>query len=130
MQSSTQFRRAVARSDRAATLRAIEGFFRLHQFHIVRARVLRGARVLADLGGPYVLGPARAVLLRDRAGRPTATFLVAVQDDVGYVKLAQRFIGADVGMRRGSQILASPLTPPPPPPPPSPPPPPAPCPPY
>jgi hypothetical protein len=113
MQSSTQFRQAVARSDRAATLRAIAGFFRLHQFHIVRARVLRGARVLADLGGPYVLGPARAVLLRDRAGRPTATFLVAVQDDVGYVKLAQRFIGADVVMRRGSQILASTLSQPP-----------------
>jgi hypothetical protein len=113
MKSSTDFRQAVARSDRAATLRAIKGFFRLHQFHIVRARVLRGARVLADLGGPDVLGPARAVLLRDRAGRPTATFLVAVQDDAGYVKLAQRFVGADVVMRRGSQVVASTLSQPP-----------------
>jgi hypothetical protein len=113
MQSSTLFRRAVARSDRAATLQAIKGFFRLHQFHIVRARVLRRGRVLADLGGPDVLGPARAVLLRDRAGRPTATFLVAVQDDVGYVKLAQRFVGADVVMRRGSQVVASTLNQPP-----------------
>jgi hypothetical protein len=113
MQSSTQFRQAVARSDRAATLRAIVGFFRLHQFHIVRARVLRRGMVLADLGGPYVLGPARAVLLRDRSGRPTASFLVAVQDDIGYVKLAQRFLGADVIMRRGSQIVASTLSQPP-----------------
>jgi hypothetical protein len=113
MRGSAQFRQAVARSDRAATLRAIEGFFRLHQFHIVRARVLREGRVLADLGGPYVLGPARAVLLRDRAGRPTASFLVAVQDDIGYVKLAQRFIGADVVMRRGSQVVASTLNQPP-----------------
>ena len=113
MQSSQQFRQAVARSDRAATLHAIEGFFRLHQFHIVRARVLRGSRVLADLGGPYVLGPARAVLLRDRSGRPTATFLVAVQDDIGYVKLAQRFVGADVVMRRGSQVVATTLSAPP-----------------
>jgi hypothetical protein len=38
---------------------------------------------------------------------------VAVQDDIGYFKLARRFLGADVVMRRGSQIVASTLSQPP-----------------
>lgn len=113
MQSSARFRRAVARSDRVATLSAINGFFRLHQFHIVRARVFRNGRLLADLGGPDVLGPARAVLLRDPRGRPIASFLVAVQDDAGYMKLAHLFTGAEVVMRVGGRVVMSTLRAPP-----------------
>lgn len=111
MEASARFRRAVAASDASATRSAIEGFFRLHQFHIVRARVFRRGRLLVDLGGPYVLAPARAVLMRDRSGRPSASFLVAVQDDTGYAKLAQVFTGADVVMRMGSRIAVSTITP-------------------
>jgi hypothetical protein len=111
IQSSAAFRRAVAASDRAATLAAIRSFFRLHQFHIVRVRVLRGSRLLADLGGPLVLGPAQGTI--SERGRTLGTFLVAVQDDAGYLKLARRFTGADVVMRLGANVAMSTLTPPP-----------------
>lgn len=108
IQASQPFVRAVARGDGAGALRSIRGFFRLHQFHIVRVRVLRQGRLLADLGGPYVLGPAQGVL-HDRAGRQIATFLAAVQDDAGYLKLAQRFTGADVVMSAAGQVVMSTL---------------------
>lgn len=110
IQRSAAFRRAVAASDRAATLAAIKSFFGLHQFHIVRVRVLRGSRLLADLGGPLVLGPAQGTI-SDR-GRKLGTFLVAVQDDAGYLKLARRFTGADVVMRLGGNVALSTLPPP------------------
>ena len=36
--------------------------FRDHRFHIVRVRLQRGARLLLDVGGPYVLAPASATV--------------------------------------------------------------------
>lgn len=112
LRRSAQFVAAIARGDRAAVLRSIKGFFRLHQFHVVRVRVMRGSKLLADLGGPFVLGPARGVV-RDRRGRTIGSFLVAVQDDSGYLKLAQRFTGAGVVLSSGGSIVMStPGTPP------------------
>jgi hypothetical protein len=90
------FRRATALNDRPAIRSAIiDDFFRDHSYHIVRVRVMRGARLIYDLGGPYVLQPVTGTVLSpDR--RTSATFMTAVQDDTGYIKLMHRFTGAAV----------------------------------
>jgi hypothetical protein len=92
------FKRAVAASDPAAVRAAIVGFFRDFNFHIVRVRAWKGPRMLFDLGGPYVLAPA-AGTLRAPSGKPFGRFLVSLQDDTGYIKLAHRFTGAAVVLR-------------------------------
>ena len=90
------FRRAVVAGDAAATRAAIVGLFRDH-IHVVRVRVERAGRLLVDVGGPYVLSPARGVV-RDGAGRVVARFELALQDDSGFVKLVRRFTGARVSL--------------------------------
>ena len=92
------FKRAVAASDPAAVRAAIVGFFRDSNFHIVRVRAWNTSRLLFDLGGPYVLAPA-AGTLRAPSGQPFGRFLVSLQDDTGYIKLAHRFTGAAVVLR-------------------------------
>jgi hypothetical protein len=90
------FRRATADDDRPAIRAAIiDDFFRDHSLHVVRVRVLRAGRLVYDLGGPYVLQPARGTVVSP-GGRTAATFMVAVQDDTGYIKLVHRFTGAAV----------------------------------
>jgi hypothetical protein len=90
------FRRATAANDRRAIRAAIIGdFFRDHSYHIVRVRVMRGAKLVYDLGGPYVLQPATGTV-RSPGGTTAASFALAVQDDTGYIKLMHRFTGADV----------------------------------
>lgn len=110
------FRRATARDDRGAIRAAIiDSFFRDHSHHIVRVRVLRGHRLIYDLGGPYVLSPASGTV-RSPDGRSAATFILAVQDDTGYIKLMHRFTGADVqlvsplGRVPGSTLEPGPAT--------------------
>lgn len=93
------FRRATAADDLPAIRHAIIfDFFRDHSLHIVRVRVLRGRRVIYDLGGPYALQPVTGTVLSPD-GRTSATFATAVQDDTGYIKLMHRFTGADVQLR-------------------------------
>jgi hypothetical protein len=71
--------------------------------HIVRLQVSAHGSVLADVGGPYVLAPVGGTLrLR---GRPVGSYLLSVQDDSGYVKLEQRFVGAPVLMRAAGAYL-------------------------
>lgn len=106
IEHSARFVHDVQRADRAGTLRSIVGFFRLHRLHVVRVRVLRAGKLFVDLGGRFVLGPARGVL-RDRRGQLVGSFVAAVQDDVGYFKLARRFLGADVVMRAGRRVVIS-----------------------
>lgn len=69
--------------------------------HIVRLRVLQGSTLLADVGGPYILAPVSGVLRSH--GRVIGRYLLSVQDDLGYVKLETRFIGAPLVMRIGSR---------------------------
>ena len=54
---------AVARDNRAAALRAVQRIVYHRHWHIVRMRALdaRG-RILADVGGPYVIAPVAGVL--------------------------------------------------------------------
>ncbi len=84
---------AVARREPQATRRAIIAL--LNQ-HIVRLRVSAGHRLLADVGGPYVLAPVSAPL---RAGGHTiGSFALSIQDDEGYLRLARRLAGLKVLM--------------------------------
>lgn len=71
--------------------------------HIVRLRVTKGSSVLADVGGPYIIAPVSGSLRLN--GRTIAHYVLSVQDDLGYVKLVTRFLGAPVLLRVGSQQL-------------------------
>ena len=84
---------AVARRDPVATREAVAAL--LHH-HIVRLRVSGGGSLLSDLGGPFVLAPVRARLRL--AGHPIGSFLLSIQDDEGYLRLAGRLAGLDVLM--------------------------------
>jgi len=84
---------AVARRDPAATRHAVEGL--LNQ-HIVRLRVSAGGRLLADVGGPYVLAPVRGPLRL--GGRTIGSFVLSIQDDEGYLRLTKRLAGLSVLM--------------------------------
>ena len=84
---------AVARQDPAAARLAIDAL--LNQ-HVVRLRVEVGGKLLADVGGPYVLGPVGGTLRS--GGRRIGTFLLSIQDDEGYKRLAGRLAGLKVLM--------------------------------
>ncbi len=113
IEAIASFQRAVAARDPSAIRAAIVGFFAAH-IHVVRVRVEAvepsGARrLLYDLGGPYVLAPVRGIVRSD--GRIVGRFSFAIQDDAGYVKLAQRFTGAEVLMRVGARQVIGTLNP-------------------
>jgi hypothetical protein len=93
---------ALASGERAAVSAAVNSLVFSHT-HVVRLRVTRGGVVLADVGGPYILAPVGGTL-RFR-GRVVGRYLLSVQDDLGYVKLATRFIGAPLVLRTGSRTL-------------------------
>jgi hypothetical protein len=103
IEADKPFQQAVAARDTQAIRAAIVGLFAAH-IHVVRVRVYAaepsGAqRFLYDLGGPYVLAPVHGAVRS--AGKLVGRFSFAIQDDAGYMKLAQRFTGADVLMRVG-----------------------------
>jgi len=108
MENTAAFKSAVARRDAAATRRAILGFFAAH-IHVVRVRVLVGGKLLVDEGGPYALAPVTGTLRS--GGRVLGTFVTAIQDDAGYLKLARLFTGAQVLMRTGSRQVMGTLSP-------------------
>jgi hypothetical protein len=91
---------ALASGNRAAVGRAVTSLVYSHT-HVVRLRVTRGGTVLADVGGPYILAPVGGVLRQN--GRSLGNYLLSVQDDLGYVKLETRFIGAPLVLYSGSR---------------------------
>jgi hypothetical protein len=93
---------AVAGGERAAVQSAVTALV-FSGTHIVRLRVISKGSVLADVGGPYIIAPVGGVL-RYR-GRTVGRYLLSVQDDLGYVKLEQRFIGAPMILRSGGRRL-------------------------
>ncbi len=95
---------ALARGESAGVRAAVHALVYTPHWHIVRLRVTRGASVLADVGGPHVLAPVGGEL-RIR-GRAAAHFVMSVQDDLGYVKLITRFIGARVDLYGGPPARA------------------------
>src|SRR5580700_3161754 len=91
---------AVATGEKTAVEDAVTSLVYSHT-HIVRLRVLRGSTLLADVGGPYVLAPLSGTLRLH--GRTIGRYVMSVQDDVGYVKIETRFIGAPLVLRRGDK---------------------------
>jgi hypothetical protein len=99
---------AVARRDPAATRAAVRRLVNEH-IHISRLRVSAGGRLLADVGGPFVLAPVRASLRQ--GGRTIASFVLSIQDDEGYLRLAKRLAGLDVLMYMGPRLVKNSLGP-------------------
>jgi hypothetical protein len=74
--------------------------------HIVRLRVFAapagaraGTRLLADVGGPFVLAPVSGALTQ--GGRKIGSFVLSIQDDEGYLRLTRRLAGLRVLMYMG-----------------------------
>jgi hypothetical protein len=106
VQHDLAFRRAIAGRDREAARLAID---RLLTEHIVRLRVNTGGRLLADVGGPYVLAPVRGSLRE--GGRQIADFVLSIQDDEGYLRLLRRLAGINVLMYMGPRLVKNSLGP-------------------
>jgi hypothetical protein len=87
---------AVESNDRAALATAVHTLVYSHT-HIVRLRVSVGSTLLFDEGGPYILAPVEGKLRSH--GKEVGHFVFSVQDDLGYVKLETRFIGAPLVLR-------------------------------
>jgi hypothetical protein len=97
---------AVAASDPAATLAAVKKLVYHPFWHIVRLRVLDAAgALLADVGGPYVISPVEGTLVLD--GRTIGSFVMSVQDDVGFTKLETHAIGNPIGIYLKGRLVAS-----------------------
>ncbi len=93
---------AVAANDLATVRSEVLALVFNHE-HIVRLRVLRDGQLLDDYGGPLVLAPVSGTL---RVGATiVGTFVMSIQDDAGYQKLAERLIGAHTVMRYQGQTV-------------------------
>jgi hypothetical protein len=97
---------AVARREPAVTRLAIIAL--LNQ-HIVRLRVSAGGQLLSDVGGPFVLAPVQAPL--ELHGRRIGSFVLSIQDDEGYLRLAKRLAGLRVLMYMGTRLVKNSLGP-------------------
>jgi hypothetical protein len=102
-ENSRPFQEAVASDNPTATRAAIVKFFE-GTLHVVRVRATLGEKLVADVGGPHVLAPIRGDV-RNARGRVVGHFLLSVQDDLGYVILAQRFAGVQAFLYEDKQLL-------------------------
>jgi len=87
---------ALESNDRTALKTAVHSLVYSHT-HIVRLRISQGSTLLYDEGGPYILAPVTGTLRAH--GKTIGHFVFSVQDDLGYVKLETRFIGAPLVLR-------------------------------
>jgi hypothetical protein len=111
IKSSGELLRALASSDQAAVYAAVNTIVYTPHWHIVRLRVLQKGRVLADVGGPDILAPISGTLRLK--GRTVGSFVMSVQDDLGYLKLVTRFIGIPIDLYRAGSFVMGTLNPPP-----------------
>jgi hypothetical protein len=111
-ENSRPFQEAVASDNPVATRAAIVKFFE-GTLHVVRVRATLGEKLVADVGGPHVLAPIRGDV-RGAHGKVVGHFLLSVQDDLGYVILAQRFAGAQTFLYENKQLLLGSASPAPP----------------
>jgi hypothetical protein len=106
VESAPDLLAAVAADNAPATRKAVERLVYHPYWHIVRLRVLDASgNVLADFGGPDVIAPVPGVL-RSAAGATIGTFVMSVQDDVGFAKLEDRAIGDPIGIYVGGLLVA------------------------
>jgi hypothetical protein len=108
VQRSHALASAVAAADPRAARAAVTAIVFNH-LHIVRLRVTRGGRLLADMGGPLVLAPVRGSIRWH--GRVVGRFVLSIQDDLGYLLLARRLAGVDTVMSRDGRPAMSSLNP-------------------
>ena len=88
---------AVAADDATATLAAVKRIVYHPFWHIVRLRVYDAAgRLLADVGGPYVIAPVEGTL--ESNGKAIGSFVMSVQDDLGFAKLETRSVDDPIGI--------------------------------
>ncbi|HEX3693337.1 MAG TPA: hypothetical protein VHU13_08325 [Solirubrobacteraceae bacterium] len=92
--ASRELTEAVAAGNQPAVYAAVHRIVYTPHWHIVRLRVLSRGRVLADVGGPYIIAPIAGALRQ--GARKVGSYVMSVQDDVGYVKLVTRFTGVPI----------------------------------
>ena len=96
---------ALAAGNRAATLTAVKRIVYHPFWHIVRLRVLDSSgKLLADFGGPYVIAPVTGALRSD--GKVVGSFVMSVQDDVGFTKLESHAVGDPIAIYVGGRRVA------------------------
>jgi hypothetical protein len=100
---------AVAADNPAATMTAVKRIVYHPFWHIVRLRVLDASgKLLADFGGPYVIAPVDGTLVS--GGKTIGSFVMSVQDDVGFTKLETHAVGDPIAIyvagRRVAQLRA------------------------
>ncbi|HEY7965480.1 MAG TPA: hypothetical protein VID68_00475 [Solirubrobacteraceae bacterium] len=104
--AATDLLAAVSSSDIGATLTAVKRIVYHPFWHIVRLRVLDATgALLADFGGPYVIAPVDGTLVA--GGRTIGTFVMSVQDDVGFTKLEMHAVGDPIGIYVAGRLVAS-----------------------
>jgi hypothetical protein len=107
--SSRALLSALAGSNEGAVRSAVHALVYAPNWHIVRLRVIKAGRVIADVGGPYIIAPVSGSLKWN--GRTVGHYVMSVQDDVGYVKLVTRFIGVPIDLYRSGSPLMGTLEP-------------------
>src|ERR1017187_8726243 len=108
---SAELLTGLASADQREVGAAVHTLVYMPRWHIVRLRVLQHGRVMADVGGPDIIAPISGTLRLK--GRTVGSFVMSVQDDVGYVKLVSRFIGVPIDLYRNGSFLMGTLQPPP-----------------
>jgi hypothetical protein len=96
---SAELANAVASGSPAAAHAVVHQIVYTPHWHIVRLRVVRNGKVLADVGGPYIIAPISGAVRQN--GVKVGSFVMSVQDDVGYVKLVTRFVGVPIDLYGG-----------------------------
>ena len=66
---------------------------------------------MADVGGPDIIAPISGTSVSK--GKTVGSFVMSVQDDLGYVKLVSRFIGVPIDLYRARSFVMGTLKPPP-----------------
>lgn len=106
---STELLAALRASDQPAVYAAVHAIVYAPHWHIVRLRVAQKGRVLADVGGPDIIAPVSGTLRAK--GKVIASFVMSVQDDLGYTKLVSRFIDVPIDLYRGGSLVMGTLLP-------------------
>ncbi|HTD57377.1 MAG TPA: hypothetical protein VK672_00635 [Solirubrobacteraceae bacterium] len=108
---SAELLAALGGSNQQAVYAAVHRIVYTPHWHVVRLRVVRNGRVLADVGGPDIIAPVSGALRVK--GRGVGSFVMSVQDDLGYTKLVSRFIGVPIDLFRAGSFVMGTLQPPP-----------------
>jgi hypothetical protein len=69
-----------------------------YHWHVARMRILKGSRVVAEVGVPFAVAPAQ-MTLHGAGGRALGRLQVSIQDVIGFVKLIHRHYPVDVVVR-------------------------------